>query len=692
MKKNKILVLLAIVFALAAGNMSVFALSDRQNQWFNLMDSEYLNKKGLFYTNIGGNGDWQIQCTQLPWHYSKYIFGVNGVSVINGNGNQMCNDGKFNTNYFTRIYNNPKDPNQCPQRGDIIMFNGPGSYGHVAIVADANPSGITVYEQNVDTVNGKWPSGQSYQKVRKNTLKYSSNGWVKAWLRPRPEKIIGGSAAPAPAPKPDPKPVNSGKERGATVTADTIPLRIRKGPGLNYAQIGLIPVKSRIVVLDPDGKQNNFYPVRYNGITGWASADWISVDPAPSPKPEPKPAAFDYGQKTDIGEGYDTFIRTNQPASVDVYITNKTGSSSAVAMDKLNDTSRELTVYNQIFTVKRISQYEFKFVSVLDGRALEVSDGDIIFAPESNSARQNFTTYSKNGGILIAQDGSKNVFDVGDKNWSKKNFSHIRDGEMQLYFGGAHANHNQLYHFERTNLYRDKIREKEEKAKSEQEEKNKLEEQRLQEEKNKIATRLDQLSNSEKANIIVESGLMRPAPGAGMKDPLTRVQAITFIIRLMGKESEANALSDAEVEATLSIVEDRQEIDDWAKKYVSYSIRAGISNGVGGAAPNRVKFAPKQLTTSNVFITMLIRSLNYNDVTLYNCMNKALISGMKSDDLSSIVENQTILREDVAAQIYNAIRHSNLASPDGLMPSNRALKTELVSKKVISEEFAASNF
>lgn len=205
-------------------------------------------------------------------------------------------------------------------------------------------------------------------------------------------------------------------------------------------------------------------------------------------------------------------------------------------------------------------------------------------------------------------------------------------------------------------------------------------------------THKSSFTKRDKANVIVNANIMRPSSGAGFDDYLTRAQAVTLIIRLLGKEDDANALSKKDLEEVLSTVEDKDIIQDWARKYLAYAIRSGITNGVGSTSAGKIKLAPNDSTSSRVFITMLIRALGYSEVSLYNCLEKAAISGISSEDLDEIKDYSKIKRIDVADQIYNAISKSNLATNDGILPSNKSLRNSLIQKNIIDEEFAAENF
>ncbi|HYH13393.1 MAG TPA: SH3 domain-containing protein, partial [Thermomicrobiales bacterium] len=94
-------------------------------------------------------------------------------------------------------------------------------------------------------------------------------------------------------------PVGGNVTGNATTTAN---LNLRSGPGGDYGVIGVIPSGASIELRGES--QGGYYPVSYNGTTGWAHSDWINVGtsaPAPTPDPEPTPAPGGNGS-VDVGD------------------------------------------------------------------------------------------------------------------------------------------------------------------------------------------------------------------------------------------------------------------------------------------------------------------------------------------------------------------------------------------------------
>jgi uncharacterized protein YraI len=91
---------------------------------------------------------------------------------------------------------------------------------------------------------------------------------------------IGGTpAAPAPDPSPEPSPNTPSPGSGLAVT--TTALNLRGGPGTNNAVLTVMPGGAQVQLTGT--AQSGFYQVVYNGTTGWASADYLTLGGNPAP-------------------------------------------------------------------------------------------------------------------------------------------------------------------------------------------------------------------------------------------------------------------------------------------------------------------------------------------------------------------------------------------------------------------------
>jgi hypothetical protein len=108
-------------------------------QWLHSKDGGRLDFDGKY-----GN-----QCFDYFNYYYQFITGRNPYS--DGYGVEGAKDiWNVPTARFTKVKNDPKNPNQFPSPGDILVYNGTwgGGYGHVEMVISADKNGVTVSAQN----------------------------------------------------------------------------------------------------------------------------------------------------------------------------------------------------------------------------------------------------------------------------------------------------------------------------------------------------------------------------------------------------------------------------------------------------------------------------------------------------------------------------------------------------------------
>ena len=88
-------------------------------------------------------------------------------------------------------------------------------------------------------------------------------------------------------------------------------------------------------------------------------------------------------------------------------------------------------------------------------------------------------------------------------------------------------------------------------------------------------------------------------PIFALENKLTRQEATTLLVRLLGKEDEA-------------LAEDWNlpfdDVDLWAKPYVGYAYNHGIVKGI-----SEVKFGATTAISATEYLTLILRSLGYND-------------------------------------------------------------------------------
>lgn len=141
------------------------------------------------------------QCTAAMQWYSVALFGRPWVETLRM-GNAIDHIDNANTAYFTKIWNNPNDPNLLPRAGDIAVYRGAAPlwdgryYGHTGSVDSFNASTQTLVQQDgAAPPTRRFPDGYNYsvKPAHKSTFLYigdPSVGDVRGWLRPKWQKVV----------------------------------------------------------------------------------------------------------------------------------------------------------------------------------------------------------------------------------------------------------------------------------------------------------------------------------------------------------------------------------------------------------------------------------------------------------------------------------------------------------------------
>ena len=118
------------------------------------------------------------------------------------------------------------------------------------------------------------------------------------------------------------------------------------------------------------------------------------------------------------------------------------------------------------------------------------------------------------------------------------------------------------------------------------------------------------------ANTLYELGLFQGTGTTANGKPIyslntapTRAQAVTMLVRLLGKESEARAGVWA-----LPFT----DVEDWARPYVGYAYANGLTKGL-----SETVFGSSAKVTANQYLTFLLRALGYSSETDFAWNNAA---------------------------------------------------------------------
>lgn len=156
-------------------------------------------------------------------------------------------------------------------------------------------------------------------------------------------------------------------------------------------------------------------------------------------------------------------------------------------------------------------------------------------------------------------------------------------------------------------------------------------------------------------------------PIYALEDAPTRMEAITMLVRLLGKEEEALAGS-WDMPFT--------DVDDWAKPYVGYAYANGLTKGTGDTT-----FGGTAHVTASQYLTFVLRALGYDSSTDFE-WNAAwkLTDQLEITHGEYSAENDSgFLRGDVATVSVSALQ---AAQKD----SEKTLAQKLITDGVFTEE------
>ena len=144
----------------------------------------------------------------------------------------------------------------------------------------------------------------------------------------------------------------------------------------------------------------------------------------------------------------------------------------------------------------------------------------------------------------------------------------------------------------------------------------------------------------------------------------TRAEAAVMLVRLLGKEAEAKALT---------YTAPFTDLKGWEKPYVQYLYSNGLANGT-----NRTTFNPTGKCTAQMYAVFLLRALGYSDTADFSYANAIETAREQGIYDTGIINVQNFLRDDAAAASYTVLS----VSPKD---SEGTLLDQLVSENAITE-------
>lgn len=148
----------------------------------------------------------------------------------------------------------------------------------------------------------------------------------------------------------------------------------------------------------------------------------------------------------------------------------------------------------------------------------------------------------------------------------------------------------------------------------------------------------------------------------------TRAEAVTMLVRLLGKEDEANE-GTREIPFT--------DIQDWAKPYIGYAYANGLTTGT-----STTTFSGDDTVTATQYLTLVLRALGYKDSEGDFSWDKAweLSDKIGITDGRYTANSNDFLRADVAL-ISNDALSSKIKGTDGTLLESIKTGADLPDKK-----------
>jgi len=121
----------------------------------------------------------------------------------------------------------------------------------------------------------------------------------------------------------------------------------------------------------------------------------------------------------------------------------------------------------------------------------------------------------------------------------------------------------------------------------------------------------------------------------------TRAEAAGMLVRLLGKEAEAKALT---------YTAPFTDLKGWEKPYVQYLYSNGLANGT-----SRTTFNPTGKCTAQMYAVFLLRALGYSDTADFSYANAIETAREQGIYDTGIINVQNFLRDDAAAASYTVL-------------------------------------
>ncbi len=176
--------------------------------------------------------------------------------------------------------------------------------------------------------------------------------------------------------------------------------------------------------------------------------------------------------------------------------------------------------------------------------------------------------------------------------------------------------------------------------------------------------------NADYADKLYDLGLFKGTDnGYELENTLTREQAATVLVRLLGEEANSEKISFDEV------FEDVKS-DRWSFPYVMYCYKNNITKGTSNNA-----FSPELPISADQFVTLVLRLLGYTDVEPETAFDYALEYYLLNSEIADKLQSdEEFKRGDMVYIVYRSLMTKN--------SGGKILADVLAEKGVITEKQA----
>lgn len=178
-----------------------------------------------------------------------------------------------------------------------------------------------------------------------------------------------------------------------------------------------------------------------------------------------------------------------------------------------------------------------------------------------------------------------------------------------------------------------------------------------------------QASEYSKADILNKVGLFKGTDnGFELEKPVTRAEAVTMVLRMVGEEASVNSSVDIRFEDVVK--------EHWAFYNIGYAAGKGYINGT-----SETTFEPDRGVTGREFVKILLTAAGYQGITIEDAYEAGIKYALLTNNYTKLAvstDGYRLIRNDVVNICYSSLL---VKAPDG-----RFLKDILIEKGAVGEE------